>query len=214
MASLGTHDRFLRVRTILRGCAVVIAGMNTVVRIPALMIDGPASSLRGFGRGTRLLTPDGPVPVEEIEPGEAVLDPDGRPHFVLWQGGWDHGTLPPEGAGQMRHAVVIAANAFGPGKPRRDLVLSQDMTVIVQTAGRAAAVAARTLVPHRARWDTSGRVAGYHVVVTRSPCLLMAENLPCQSHRPGTFGMAEQAMTRQSGIGAAPIRHPVVAQRR
>jgi len=142
----------------------------------------------GFGRGTRLMTSDGQVPVDEIEPGEAVLDFEGRPHFVLWQGGWD--VQPMAGwAGDPRHPVVISANAFGPGKPRRDLYLSQQNRVMVEADKPDALLRAVALAPHLARIDLSGRAVSYHVVVTRSPCLLMAENLPCQSHQPGARGL-------------------------
>lgn len=153
-------------------------------RIPGLV--------RGFGRGTRLLTADGPVPVEEIEPGEAVLDPEGRPHFVLWQGGWD--MRPMAGwAGDPQHPVVIAANTFGPGKPRRDLILSQQHRVMLDGDGKGAMVRAAALAPHLARIDQSGRDVSYHAVVTRIPCLLMAENLPCEGFRPGERGRADHS---------------------
>jgi hypothetical protein len=142
----------------------------------------------GFGRGTRLLTADGPVPVEDIEPGEAILDWEGRPHFVLWQGGWDMRPVP-GWAADPRHPMVIPANAFGPGKPRRDLHLCQTHRVMVETAGEWAALSARSLAPHLARMDLSGRPISYHAVMTRGPCKLMAENLPCESHVPG---LAEQ----------------------
>jgi hypothetical protein len=36
------------------------------------------------------------------------------------------------------------------------------------------------LPPHLARIDLSARTVSYHAVVTRSPCLVMAENLPCE----------------------------------
>lgn len=161
----------------------------------------PASGLvRGFGRGTRLLTADGPVPVEEIEPGEAVLDPDGRPHFVLWQGGWDLRPMA-DWAADPHHPVVIPANAFGPGKPRRDLHMTQQHRVMVETDGPGAMVRAASLAPHLARIDLSGREISYHAVVTRSPCLLMAENLPCEGFRPGERGLAEARVNR----GAWPL---------
>lgn len=194
-----THGIFLWIRANLCGRAVVIADMNTVVRIPSPLPHGGAAA-RGFGRGTRVLTPDGPVPVEEIEPGEAVLDPDGRPHFVLWQGRWEVSLSVQARVAPLRHGVVIAANAFGPGKPRRDLCLSQDHRVIVETARGAAAVAARTLVPRLARWTQSGQLTSYHAIVTRSPCVLMAENLPCQSHEPGRFGLPDQPWDMPQGV--------------
>lgn len=158
--------------------------------------------MTGLLRGTRLLTADGPVPVEDIEPGEAVIDPDGKPHFVLWQGGCD--MTPVSGwIVDPRHPVRIAANAFGPGMPRRDLYLSQQHRVVVDMAGGKTAVAARTLAPHLAKIDPVDRQISYHVVITRSPCLLLAENLPCESYRPGLSAAV-------SGAGAAmpPLKDP------
>lgn len=141
---------------------------------------GPALGLvRGFGRGTRLLTADGPTPVEDIEPGEAVLDPNGRPHFVLWQGSWDM-RPEPGWAGDPRHPVVISANAFGPGKPRRDLYVTQQHRMIIHAGRPGVLVTAASLPPHLARIDLSARTISYHAVVTRSPCMVMAENLPCE----------------------------------
>ncbi len=96
-------------------------------------------------------------------------------------------------AGDPHHPVVIAANAFGPGKPRRDLLLSQQHRVMVETDGPDAMVRAAALAPHLARIDLSGRDVSYHAVVTRNPCLLMAENLPCEGFRPGERGRADNS---------------------
>lgn len=148
--------------------------------------------VRGFRRGTRLLTADGPTPVEEIEPGEAVLDPDGRPHFVLWQGSWDM-RPEPGWAADPRHPVVIAANAFGPGKPRRDLYLTQQNRMMVHPGRPGVMVTAASLAPQLAQIDLSARPVSYHAVVTRSTCLLMAENLPCEGVACVERGMPEIA---------------------
>lgn len=177
--------------------------------IPDLQVTGLGC---GFGRGTRLLTADGPMPVEEIEPGEAVLDVQGRPHFVLWQGGCEMRPVP-GWAGDPRHPVVIAANAFGPGKPRRDLYVSQQHRVMVETAGHWAAVPARALAPHIAQIDLSGRPISVHAVVTRSPCNLMAENLPCESYLPGSAGWGGMAaLSALLPSHVSPLENVAVAQ--
>lgn len=168
--------------------------------------------VRGFGRGTRLLTADGPVPVEEIEPGEAVLDPDGRPHFVLWQGGWE--VRPMAGwAGDPHHPVVIAANTFGPGKPRREMHMMQQHRVMVETDGPGAMVRAAALAPHLARVDLSGRDVSYHAVVTRTPCLLMAENLPCEGFLSGEQGLTDNKASGGAWPFVTKDRDPRVALR-
>lgn len=161
----------------------------------------------GFGRGTRLLTADGPMPVEDIEPGEALLDWEGRPHFVLWQGGREMHPVP-GWAGDPRHPMVIAANAFGPGKPRRDLHLCQKHRVMVETAGEWAVLSARSLAPHLAKMDLSGRPISYHTVMTRDPCRVMAENLPCESHVPGLAEPDASLVRLAASPSALPLPWP------
>ncbi|NBE08894.1 hypothetical protein GU920_15235 [Rhodobacter sp. CCP-1] len=141
---------------------------------------------------------DGPVPVEEIEPGEAVMDPQGRPHFVLWQGGcaWQ----PQGGASDdPGRPIRIFANAFGPGIPRRDLRLSAAHRVVVERAGVSSALRADALGPHRARMEGGDEPVFYHAIVTREPCIVMAENLACASAFPGEGAMSDPAGRPRGG---------------
>jgi hypothetical protein len=127
------------------------------------------------------------MPVEEIEPGEAVIDPQGRPHFVLWQGG---GLWHPQ-AGQVDdpgRPVRIHANALGPGVPRRDLLLARAHRVVVEQDGAAMTLRADALGPRRARIEKGTGPVAHHAVVTQGPCFLMAENLACVSAGPPVSG--------------------------
>ncbi len=198
-----------------RGSPAVYEGMTATALSPAAPLFAPlsAAGLRGFLRGTRLMTVDGPMPVEEIAPGEAVLDPEGRPHFVLWQGGCD--LHPASGrADDPSLPVRIAANAFGPGLPRRDLFLSQQHRVQVETAAGLLTARAGSLRPPMAQIVPMAGKISYHAVVTRNPCLLMAENLPCESLRPeGREGMTAPSdpCVASLGVGtgwAGALRKP------
>lgn len=200
------------------GSAVMIA---MIASMPALALPLPLPTAPplspwgrgGFLRGTHLLTMDGPVPVEEIEPGEAVMDPQGRPHFVLWQGGcaWQ-----PPGGGfdDPGRPIRIFANAFGPGIPRRDLRLSAAHRVVVERAGVSSTLRADGLGPHRARLEGGDEPVFYHAIVTREPCIVMAENLACASAFPGEGAMSDPAgrlqRSGQDGRGMAEADGAIV----
>jgi hypothetical protein len=72
-----------------------------------------------FAAGTHVLTPDGDVPVEALGVGDTVLTEAGVPHPITWIGSWAANVDDP-----ADRAVRIAAGAFGPGHPARDLVVS------------------------------------------------------------------------------------------
>lgn len=138
------------------------------------------------------------MPVEEIEPGEAVMDPQGRPHFVLWQGGCEW--QPQGGFDDPGRPIRIFANAFGPGVPRRDLRLSAAHRVVVERAGVASTLRADALGPHRGRLEGGDEPVFYHAIVTREPCIVMAENLACASDFPGEGAMSGPAGRSQRAV--------------
>jgi hypothetical protein len=83
-----------------------------------------------FTLGTLIDTPNGPRPVEELQPGDMVLTRDNGPQPLRWVGrvdlGADHLARHPE-----HHPVEIAAGALSPGLPTRDLSLSPQHRVLL-----------------------------------------------------------------------------------
>jgi hypothetical protein len=84
-----------------------------------------------FATGTSILTAAGPRAVETLREGEAVITATGRLAAIRWIGHRrtelrrhpsPHDVMP----------VRVRAGAFGPGLPRRDLVLSPDHAVFVE----------------------------------------------------------------------------------
>lgn len=84
-----------------------------------------------FAAGTRLATPDGDIAVEHLQPGDAVLNHEGQAETITWIGTRTvacHAHPRPEKVWPVR----VRRHAFGPGLPKRDLILSPDHAVFVQ----------------------------------------------------------------------------------
>jgi hypothetical protein len=86
-----------------------------------------------FRSGTRIATRDGEVPIERLAVGDRVPTHFAGEQRIVWIG---HRTID-----CLRHPnprlilpVRVAAHAFGPGQPRRDLFLSPDHAVFVGNA--------------------------------------------------------------------------------
>jgi len=130
-----------------------------------------------FARGTRILTERGEIPVEALREGDLVPTLTAPAALrVLWIG---HRTVDP-----ARHPrpwdvmpVRVRAGAFGPGLPRRDLILSPDHAVFVAGA----------LIPIRYLLngativqEAAAAVTYFHVELERH-AVLQAEGLPAES---------------------------------
>ncbi|MCX7646683.1 MAG: Hint domain-containing protein, partial [Rhodobacteraceae bacterium] len=85
-----------------------------------------------FTAGTLIATPDGPVPVEALRPGDLVLTRDNGAQAVRWIGTRHLSaaelTLQP----QFR-PITFAAGSLGAGMPLRDLTVSPQHRMLVQS---------------------------------------------------------------------------------
>lgn len=131
-----------------------------------------------FLPGTRIMTEDGPIPVERLEEGVWVpMLNAGRSAPVWWMG---HRIVD-----CARHPrpdkvwpVRIARHAFGPGLPQRDLWLSPDHCVFVE----------QVLIPIRALVNggtvaqvPAAEVIYWHVELT-AHSIVLAEGLPVETY--------------------------------
>ncbi len=138
-------------------------------------------SIPCFVRGTTILTPRGPVAVEALAVGNAVLTirengPSER--RVVWVGQRSFGT---KSALLPTHLcpVLIRADAFGPGAPERDLRLSPDHAVFVENHLIEAQHLINGLTVLR---DTACHSVTYYHVALDAHDILLAENLPVESY--------------------------------
>ncbi len=130
-----------------------------------------------YAQGTRIDTPGGEVAVEALRPGDRVSLAEGGSAPVRWVG---------RRRVDLRHhpkpdavrPVRVRAHAFGPGLPRRDLVLSPEHALSLG----GALVPVRVLLDGEAVVQESpDRVTYYHVELDRH-AVLLAEGLPAESY--------------------------------
>lgn len=104
--------------------------------------------------GTPVLTPRGPVPAEQLRPGDLVMTRDHGAQPLLWVG-QRAVSLAEQRAEPRLRPVRIAAGALGNAIPHRRLLVSQQHRVLVQFPFPAAPPA-EALVPARLLLDQPG----------------------------------------------------------
>jgi len=159
-----------------------------------------------YARGTLIATPEGPVAVEDIAPGDMVETADEGAKPLLWKGAM---TIFPDMPDVARRPVAltrITAEAFGIGRPTPDLVLGPWARLALrQAAFRTEVGSEQAMVPASALADDSGVLALRPVTPLRlyHLCLhgqqtIRANGLEAESFHPGDG--AEMVMDR-TGLG-------------
>ena len=129
-----------------------------------------------FAEGTRIATPHGPVPVDTLRPGDLVtLAGSGRAGELRWVG--HRSLLHPQQDAPLR----IAAHAFGPGRPCRDLRLSPEHAVHAEIEGQGVLVPIWALENGQTIRREHSPYIRYHHLLLDSHEILLAEDLPCES---------------------------------
>ena len=164
-----------------------------------------------FASGTRILTPDGARPVEEIVAGDLLVTGAGQALPVLWHGQRRLDRAALEDQPHLR-PIRLRAGRFG---NRRDLVVSPLHAVWV--AGRL--IRAR----HLADWGQGARVARgigavtYHHLLLPRHALIRAEGALTESFYPGRMALAAltapdraQVLRILARLGPYPPCQPVL----
>lgn len=86
-----------------------------------------------FVRGTLIETPHGPRPVENLRVGDMVLTQDDGPQPIRWIGE-KRVAIAPGTAAEALRPVRIAQDAFGPGVPSHDLLVSPLHRILIDGA--------------------------------------------------------------------------------
>ena len=144
-----------------------------------------------FTAGTRIATPEGDVPVERLKVGDLVLTQDSGPQPIRWV----RGSVAPR-SGRLR-PIRIAQGALGSGKPKADLVVSQQHRMLVRSPiaqrmfdADEVLVAAKNLtcIPGIAIEEAEGNVEYWHFLLDRHE-IVFAEGAPSESLLPGPFAL-------------------------
>ncbi len=133
-----------------------------------------------FLAGTLISTPNGPVPVEQLQPGDLVTVLNGAQPMhkpVKWIG--HRSVSPGAAAGAEAYPVRIKQNAFADQMPQRDLLLTDEHCVFIENG----LVPVRMLVNHRSIIsDRSFTSYIYYHVELEDHGILLAEGLPVESY--------------------------------
>jgi hypothetical protein len=146
-----------------------------------------------YAAGTRIATPRGEVPIERLHRDDLVQTISGRPQRISWIG---HRRVDFRRHPNRRRIlpVRIAANAFGPGRPKRNLLLSPDHAVFVEGV----------LIPIRHLINGANvvqlerhSITYYHIELPRHD-VLIAEGMPAESYLEagarGAFGNGDMVI--------------------
>ena len=133
-----------------------------------------------FCTGARILTSRGEVPVEKLRIGDKAVTASGKMRPIEWIGHRkancrDHANP------RMIWPVRIVADAFGPGKPRRDLFLSPGHAVCVDLLGEVLIGASALVNGGSVAQIETDEVTYWHVELDRHD-ILIANGLPAESY--------------------------------
>ncbi len=154
-----------------------------------------------YAMGTAILTPDGEVAVESIQPGDTVMTSAGGclvPETVVWTGlrELDLTRHPsPDAVAPIR----FHAGALGDNLPRRDLLLSPDHCLFID----GALIPARRLINNMTILrDMSANTVSYHHIELARHAVLIAEGVEAESY----LDTGNRAYFSNAGL--ATILHP------
>jgi hypothetical protein len=167
---------------------------------PAEVIVEPLCYLRG----TRILTPTGEVPVEDLRIGDPVATLTRGTQAIRWIGAGQQ--LVPAGHRSPATPVIVRRDALAPGVPNRDLHLTKGHALYIC----GAFIPAEFLVNHRSIvWDDAAREVEYYHIVLNSHEVMLAQGAPCESHRDEgnrwMFANANPAWDRPGVAPHAPV---------
>lgn len=162
------------------------------VKVPALPLFEAAFS--ALGRGTVLDGRDGPIAIEDIQPGDWLRTAAGDPAQVVWIG---TSTFVPADTGRRMPLVRVMADTFGMNRPESYLTLGPAARVL-QTPPRLVGVTpgARLLTPVREFVDGLNvievvpptPVRLFHLCLTRHAAI-RAGGLEIETFHPGNAAL-------------------------
>lgn len=161
-------------------------------------------AVSGFARGTVLATPNGPVAIEDLLPGDMVQSSQG-PQRVRWIG--SAAIMPGQALpGSMLDGLIrVTAEAFGVGQPGSDVVLGPGAAILHNPPQfRAATGEGHVLTPVQDFIDgvsvfkvtPPSAVKIYHLMLDRHAAV-QAGGLEVESYHPGSGAVGRMGENAQ-----------------
>jgi hypothetical protein len=131
-----------------------------------------------FAAGTRIATPCGEVPVEQLVAGDTVLTAGGATRPIVWIGAGQ--VMATRGRRNAATPVVVRRGALANNVPHRDLRVTKGHSLFVD----GVLIPVEFLINHRTIvWDDRAQeVAIYHVELATHD-VLVADGAPAESYR-------------------------------
>lgn len=143
-----------------------------------MILEDLTATVNCFLPGTRIATPDGETPVEDLANGDLIATAGGKSARVKWVGHQDINTTLAHPA--KVNPVCITAGAMGDGLPRRDLYVSADHAIAIDgTLYNAGALTNGSTIYQVATMPKDGFT--YYHVETEAHDLLLAEGVPAET---------------------------------
>jgi len=151
-----------------------------------------------FASGSQIKTPGGLRNVEDLRPGDRVLDIDGQAVKVMWTGKKTVNLAGPMSMTMRRRLAPIRiwADSFGPGIPFKDLIVSPQHRVLVSGYPTqllfgldAALVPAKSLVGSMATQECEAHTVTYHHLLCERHCIVLSNGLPTETMLLGQVGL-------------------------
>ena len=134
--------------------------------------------MKCFAAGTRILTTEGEIPVEELSPGNFVISPTGSVAKITWVGSYP---IDLKASSDRKHLspIRIKQNALADGVPHRDLFLSRHHGLFID----GVIIPVRLLVNDLSiiRDDSMDSIEYWHIELPRH-CFVVAEGAAAESY--------------------------------
>ncbi len=149
-----------------------------------------------FTPGTRIMTPDGAVKIEELQPGDLIQTKDNGPQEIMWTG---HRRMTGARLYAMPHLrpVRFRAGAMGFGRPEDDLLVSPQHRMLIRGAAARALfntdevlVAAEDLINDTSVMvDFAAREVTYVHILLERHNILWANGMETESFHPSNTAL-------------------------
>lgn len=155
-----------------------------------------------FAAGTALLTPNGEVAVENLHIGDLLQTADSGAQPIVWIGSTK---IAFDTENERQKPILIAAQALGKNTPKRNLVVSPQHKILLQSTHRQGVLApAKGLTAQRGIRVMVGRkeVEYFHVLLP-AHSIIFSDGLATESFYPGETAMKMLTSKQRAEIKTA-----------